>query len=135
MRNYFRRILLRASLQLFEPDGVARDVVGVEKILVDDDVHQAEGESGIGARIDRQIPVSQLCSARAVRIDDDQLRALVASLFDEGPEMNVVPVNIRAPGDDVARLRKLFRLGTELDANHRFQAFFASGGTDAALQL
>src|SRR5260370_30095346 len=49
--------------------------------------------------------------------------------------MNVVAVNIRAPGDDVARVRKLFRLGTELDANHRFQAFFAGGRADAALQL
>src|ERR1700675_3410191 len=49
--------------------------------------------------------------------------------------MNIVAVNIRAPGDDVTRVCKLFRLGTELDANHRFQAFFASGGADAALQL
>src|SRR6266481_4350454 len=49
--------------------------------------------------------------------------------------MNVVPVNIRGPGDDVMRIRKLFRLGTELDANHRFQAFFASGGADAAFEL
>src|SRR5208282_2546109 len=70
-----------------------------------------------------------------VGIDDDQLRAFAASLFDEGPEMNVVAVNIRSPGDDVARMRKLLRLGAELDANHRFQAFFAGGGADAALQL
>src|SRR5258708_20504374 len=49
--------------------------------------------------------------------------------------MDVVAMNIRAPGDDVARLRKLFRLGAELDANHRFQAFLAGGGADAALQL
>src|SRR5208337_742852 len=55
--------------------------------------------------------------------------------FDEGPEMNVVAVNIRAPGNDVARMRKLFRLGTKLDANHRFQAFFTGAGADAALQL
>ena len=78
---------------------------------------------------------AQLRGARAVGIDDDQLRAFAASFFDEGPEMNVVAVNVRAPGDDVARVGKLFRLGTELDANHRFQALFAGGGADAALQL
>src|SRR5258708_681132 len=49
--------------------------------------------------------------------------------------MNVVAVNIRAPGDDVARMRKLFRLGTELDTEYRFQACLAGGGADAALQL
>ncbi len=126
---------MRASLQVFETHGVARDVVGVEKIFVDDDVHQAERERGIGAGIDGQVPVGQLRGARAVGIDDHQLRAFAASFFDEGPEMNVVAVNVRAPGDDVARMRKLFRLGAELDANHRFQAFFAGGGADAALQL
>ncbi len=49
--------------------------------------------------------------------------------------MNVVAVNIRAPGNDVPRMRKLFRLGAELNANHRLQAFFACRGADAALQL
>src|SRR5208282_1642706 len=71
----------------------------------------------------------------AIGIDDYQLRALAASFFNEGPEMNVIAVNIRAPGDEVARMRKLLRLGAELDANHRFQAFFAGSGADAALQL
>src|SRR5208337_3420403 len=40
--NFFGRILLGASLQVFEAEGVARDVVGIEKIFADDDVHQAE---------------------------------------------------------------------------------------------
>ena len=133
--NLFRRILLGASLQVFEAHGVAGDVIGVEKIFVDDDVHQAERESGIGAGMDRQVPIGALRGARAIGIDDHQLRALAASFCDEGPEMNVVAVNIRAPGDDVARMHKLFRLGAKLDANHRFQAFFASTGADAALQL
>src|SRR5208337_191512 len=133
--NYFRRILFRASLQVFEPDGVTRDIVGVEKILLNDDVHQAEGQRSIGAGIDGQVPIRAFRGARAVRIDDHQLRAFAPGFFDEGPEMNVVAVNIRAPGNDVARMRKLFRLGTKLDANHRFQAFFTGAGADAALQL
>ena len=78
---------------------------------------------------------AQLRGARAVGIDDDQLRSFAASFFDEGPEMNVVAVNIRSPGDDVARMRKLFRLSAKFDANHGFQACFASRGADATLQL
>src|SRR5208337_3494453 len=49
--------------------------------------------------------------------------------------MNVVAVNVRAPGDDVARMHELFRLGAEFDANYRFQALFTGAGADAALQL
>src|SRR5260370_20881068 len=49
--------------------------------------------------------------------------------------MNVVAVNIRAPGDDVAGMRKLFGLGAKLDPNYRFKAFIAGSGADAALQL
>ena len=78
---------------------------------------------------------AQLRRARTVWIDDYKLRAFAASFFDEGPEMNVVAVNIRAPRDNVTRMRKLFGLGSELDADHRLQAFFAGSGADAALQL
>ena len=133
--DFFGRILLGASLQVFEAHGVARDVIGVKKIFADDDVHHAQGERGIGAGIDGQIPVGALRGARAVRVDDDQLRAFAASFFDEGPEMNVVAVNVRGPGDDVARMRKLFRLGAEFDADDGLQAGFAGVGADGALQL
>src|ERR1039458_8454693 len=50
-------------------------------------------------------------------------------------DLNVVAVDVRTPGDDVARMRELFGLGAELDAEHRLQALFARRGTDAALQL
>src|SRR5260370_4024858 len=49
--------------------------------------------------------------------------------------MNVVAVNIRAPGDDVGGRRKLLGIGAKADANYRFQAFLAGSGADAALQL
>ena len=44
------------------------------------------------------------------------LRALVARFFDERPQVHVVAVNIRSPGDDGARVRKLLRLSAELHA-------------------
>src|SRR5208337_1705616 len=135
LRDFFGRILLRARFQVFETHRVAGNVVGVVEIFVDDDVHQAERQRGIGAGIDRQVPVGALGRARAIGIDNHQLRAFAASLFDKRPEMDVVAMNVRCPGNDVARVRELLRLGAELDANHRFQALFAGAGANAALQL
>ena len=54
--------------------------------------------------------------ARLIGIDDDEPGAVAACLFDHGPEMNVVAVNVRAPGDDQARAMKLLGVGAELAA-------------------
>ena len=111
------------------------DVVGVEQVLADDDVHHAEGERDVGAGIDGQIPVGAGGGAGAVRIDDHQLGAVAARFLDEGPEVDVVAVDVRAPGDDVARVRELLRLGAELGAVHRLDADFPGDGADGAVQL
>ena len=115
--NFFWRILLGAGFQIFESDGVARDVIGVEKVFVDDDVHHAEGERGVCAGINREIPVGEFRGSGAIGIDDDELCAFAAGFFDEGPEMNVGAVNVRGPGDDVTRMSELFGLGAVLAAD------------------
>ena len=104
-RDSLRRIFLHFFSQLLKAEGVARDVIGVVKIFVDDDVHHAQRERGVGARIDGQVPVGACRGARAIRIDHHQLRAIASRLFDERPQMNVVAVNVRRPGDDVSRMR------------------------------
>ena len=98
-------------------------------------MHEAEGQRGVGAGIDGEIPVGALRGASAVGIDDDELGAAAARLCDEGPQVNIVAVNVCAPGDDVAGMRELLGLGAELDAENGFEALFAGGGTDGALEL
>src|SRR5712664_3085339 len=85
--------------------------------------------------MDGQIPVSKLRSTRLVRIDDDQLRAFMAGLFDEWPQVHIVAVDVGSPRDDVARVRELLGLRAELGADHGLQTFFAGSRTDAALEL
>ena len=69
---------------------------------MDDDVHHSECERRVGARIDGQIPVGAPRGAGPVGIDYYQFGALATGFFDEWPQMDVIAMNIRGPGDDVA---------------------------------
>src|SRR5664279_1791752 len=82
--------------------------------VADDDVHQAKGEGNVGTGIDRDVPIGEASGARAIGIDHYQLGAIAPRLVDERPEMNVVAVNVRGPGDDVLRVAELFGLGPNL---------------------
>ena len=95
----------------------------------------ASAKRPVGSGIDRQIPVGAGGSARAIRINDYQLRALAPRFLDERPQMNVVAVNVRSPGDDVARVNELFRLGAQFHAENRDQTSLARCRTDCALKL
>ena len=75
------------------------DVGAVFKAFVKDDVHHAQGEGGVGSGTDGDVPVSQRGGAGAVGVDDDEARAIAAGLLDHGPEMDVVAVDVRGPGE------------------------------------
>ena len=49
--------------------------------------------------------------------------------------MNVVAVDIRAPGDDVTRMRELLRIGAHLDADNGLQPRLARRRANVAGQL
>jgi hypothetical protein len=51
------RIFGDALAQLIEAAGPAGDIVLVEEPVAHDDVHHAQGESGVGAGVDGDVPV------------------------------------------------------------------------------
>ena len=104
-------------------------------MFVDDHVHQRQRQRDISSRIDGQIPVGAGSGARAIRIDHHQLCAIAPRLFDERPQMNVVAVNVGAPGDDVFGMAKGLRLAAQLAPHHRDQRFAAGGGADRPVEL
>src|ERR1039458_2350293 len=87
--------------------------------VADDDVHQAQGKGNVGTGIDRNVPIGEVCGARAIRIDHYQSGPIAPRLVDERPQMNVVAVNVRGPGDDVLRVAELFGLGPNLRSAER----------------
>ena len=134
LRYTLGRVFRQALLQLVEAFGVTRDVILVVPAFADDDMHQSQRESDVGSGIDGDVPVGNRCRARAIGIDDDELGAIAARLFDERPQMNVVAVNIRGPGDDVLRMTELLRLGAHLAAIDGDDRILAGLRADAAMQ-
>ena len=63
-------------------------------------MHHAERKRRICAGADSDVPVGHGCRARAVRIDHDQTGSVAARFFNKRPKMNVVAVDVRAPGKD-----------------------------------
>jgi hypothetical protein len=97
-----RGILFHFLGKLVKTQSVAGDVAGIVQALMDDDVHHAQGQGRVRTRIDGQIPIRTGGGAGAIRIDDHQLRAPAAGLGDERPKVDVVAMDVRGPGDDVA---------------------------------
>jgi hypothetical protein len=60
--------------------------------------------------------------------------AVAACFFDEGPQVNVVAVDIRGPGDDVPGMAEVLRVGAELFSVDRHQGIAACGRADGAIE-
>ena len=110
------------------------DVGAVFKAFVEDDVHHAEGEGGVGAGTDGDVPVGKGGGAGAVGIDDDEARAVAAGLLDHGPEVDVVAVNVRAPGEDEFGEAEVFSGGAELFSVDGVPGLAAGFRTDGAVE-
>src|SRR5581483_2161744 len=87
-----------------------------------------------GSGINGQIPVCACRSSRAVRVDDDQAGALPPRFLDKRPQVDVVAMDVRAPGNDGARVPELLGPGAQLGSDHRSQPSFPSFRADVARQ-
>jgi hypothetical protein len=82
----------------------------IDEILVDDDVHHAQGERRVGARADRNMPVGLTRGARPDRVDHHQLRAVLPRFGDERPVMQVGADGVAGPEDNVFGVFETFRV-------------------------
>src|SRR5262249_13799810 len=73
--------------------------------------------------------------ARAVRVDDHQLRAVLPRLLDERPQVDIGAVDVRAPGDDVFGFGEGGDVGPHFAAEHADQSVAAGRGADGAVEL
>ena len=103
LRHALRRIFLHLFAQLLEAQRVLRDVVGVVQSfspMITCIMPRASAASVPGLM--GRYQSAHFGGARAVGIDHYQLRAVAPRFHDERPQVHVVAVDIRAPGDDVA---------------------------------
>ena len=98
-------------------------------------MHQGQREKGVGSGVDGEVLVGQCRGAGAVRVDDDQACAVAAGGLDEGPQMDVVAVDVGSPGDDEGGVGEVLRGGAKLDAVDGEEGRPAGGGADSAVEL
>ncbi len=85
LRDAPRRIFAHARLERFEAERVTRDVVVIEQVLCDEDVHHSECECSIGTGQEREMPVTLLRGETAVGIDRDQRGSAPLGFLDAAP--------------------------------------------------
>jgi hypothetical protein len=74
------------------------DIACVVEVLLKDDVHEAERQREVGARVNGVMPVSQAGSPGLHRIDDIEAGALPARFDDEWPQVNIGSEDVGSPG-------------------------------------
>jgi len=122
-------------LQLGEAVRAAIDVCAIFQAIAQNDVHHAEGECSVGSRMDDEMLVGERCSPRLVWVDDDQPCTVPTGLFNEGPEVNIVAVNVRAPRDDEAGICEVFRRSAKANTVDAGQRRSTSRSADGAVEL
>ena len=130
-----RCVFARPLGQLLKAVGHLVDIGAVFQALIQDDVHQAQRQRGIRAGADGDMPVGQRGSARAVGVDDDQPCPAAPRLFHKGPEVDVVAVNVRAPGQDQLGQAEVLGGCAQLLAVDQVPGHAACLGTDGPIQL
>ena len=131
----FGCVVARTLGELGKAVGHCVDVSAVFKAFAQDDVHHAKGEGDVGAGANGDVPIGECGGASFVGIDDDKACAVAAGLFDEGPEMNVVAMDIGAPGEDQLREAEVFGGHAVLLAIDVVPRDSAGFRTDGAIEL
>ncbi len=98
-------------------------------------MHQAQRQRSIRAGTDGDVPVGHGRGARAVGVDRDQPRPVAPGFFNKRPQVNVVAVNVRAPGKNQLREAKILGRRAKFFAVHQVPRLPAGLGADRAVEL
>ena len=114
--------------------GVAVDIVLVNQVFRDQDMHQAQRQGRIGAGQQGDMLVAFFGRQRAIRVDGDQGGAIALGLLRAHPEMQVRGDRVAAPDDDQFRVLELFQVRADAGAHRVAVAGGAGRGADGAVQ-
>jgi len=84
-RGFLRRIVLHPLAQRVKSQGMALDIISVVKAFVDDHVHHAQRQRGIGARQRRQVLIAFRRRQAAIGIDRNDSGAAAFRLLHARP--------------------------------------------------
>ena len=81
------------------------------------------------------MPVGHACRTSEEWVDNHQPGALAPCFFDEGPQVNVIAMDIRGPRNDVSGMPEMFRVRAQLCPVDRNEGIAACRRTDRAVEL
>ena len=110
------------------------DIGAIFEAIAQNHVHKAESEREIGPGVDDEMLIGHPGGTGFDGIDHDEAGAAAAGVDDERPQVDVISVNIGAPGDDEFGFPELFRLGAEAVTEGGHQGRAAGGGTNSAIK-
>ena len=134
LRNPLRRPLRRTRREFREAQGIAVDVIVVEQVLRDKDVHQSQRQRTVGAGQQRNVLVAFIRGGAAVGIYGDKLGAATLGLLHAGPQVQVGRDRVAAPDHDQLAVLELLDVHADGCAHGRCPARLARRGTDGAVQ-
>ena len=114
--------------------GVLRNIVMVDQLFRDQDMHQAQRQGRIGTGQQGDVLVAFLGRQRAVGIDGDQGRAIALGFLRAHPEVQIRSDRIAAPDDDQFRVLELLQVRADAGAHRVAVARGAGRGADGAVQ-
>ena len=120
--------------EFVEAQGVFLDVVGIVEFLGDDDVHEAEGEGGVGAGEGLQVPVGLFGGGGELGVDGDDAGALAAGLLDEVPAVGGGEGGVGTPDDDEAGVDDVGGEDAGGGAEGGFDAFVSGVAADVSVE-
>src|SRR5690242_3212839 len=96
------------------------DEIAIVQVLLNDDVHHAESERGVGSGDGLQVQVRALRAQGLLWIDGDDLRAASASFLDESPGVRRRDGGIGAPNDHELAVNNVFGQNANFGAQRGF---------------
>jgi hypothetical protein len=133
-RRPFRGVLPHALGELAEAERVPGDVIAIDQLFSDEDMHHAERERSVGARLQRHVLGALLGREAAIGIDGHDFGAAPLRFLHPRPQMQVRHDRVRAPEDDELRLVEALRVHANRAAKGRPQAELARGRAQRALE-
>ena len=111
------------------------DVVVIKQLVADQDMHQAERQSAVGSRQQRDVLIALLGGGCATGVDGDQAGTATPGLLRQAPEMEIGNDAVATPEDDQPRIDDVVGVETDTAADRSAVAHGAGAGADRPVEL
>ena len=134
LRSAFRRPFGGARRERVEPDGVTLDVISIDEIIRDQNMHDAVRERRVRSGQKRDVLMTLFRRRASIRIDGDDARAAPFRFLHARPQMQIRRDRIAAPDHDQPAVLELLEVHPDRCADDRYPSRFACSRANRAVE-